>query len=307
MSLNQVEENTYCNSDAYNQVYDKSRLDNHMISLTGWVYHTILRPNASFFSKLLKISMAEYNIPMQYQYHESGEQNRRKLQISCRQPTPRSNLVILPVTYTYIFDYHSPRKHYVIHHIEIINDHQCECIQILGNNWYCFRTFAINIFHFTFHPTAPTLPKQLKTKGAFHLNIDSFAADPPHVVPYRPFIVDPRASVPGTRTHFLTWDAFPGTDGYFTSTVVPGMEELSSFVRENPAVPLVYTVRGQSVHYLEDIVKPIYDKVVTDVLDPLVAALPWEAIPAAVKYDPAYFLVPCRGKGVPLTYLENPC
>ena len=59
------------------------------------------------------------------------------------------------------------------------------------------------------------------------------------------------------------------------------------------------------MHYLEDIVKPIYDKMVTDVLDPLVATLPWEAIPAAVKYDPAHALVPCRGKGVHLRTLKT--
>ena len=167
---------------------------------------------------------------------------------------------------------------------------------------YTFRTKYKKMFHFTFHSPAPTLPKQLKIKGAFHLNIDSFGAEPPHVVPYRPFLVDPRT---GTRSHFLTWDAFPGADGYFTTTVVPGMEELSSFVQENPTITVVHTVRGQRVNYLEDIVKPIYDKLVTDVLNPLVAGIPWEAIPTAVKYEPAYALIPCRGKGVHLRTLKT--
>ena len=305
MALNQIEENVYCNSDAYDIIYNKPQLDNYMTYLAGWVYHTILRPNISFFSKLLKISIAEYNIPSQYQYSHLGEQNRRKLNIMCRQPNPRNHLVILPITYFYIFDYHSPRKNYIIGNVEIINNHDCECIQILGNNQYCFRTYDINIFHFTFHPPAPMLPKKHKRKGAFHLKIDSFITVPPHVVPYRPFLVDPGKPAIGSRTHFLPWNDFPSTDGYFTTTIVPGMLEISSFLRENPAIPVVYTVRGQSVHYLEDIVRPIYDKIVTDVLNPLVAVLPIHGVPAAVKYDPAHPTIPCHHKGTSLRTLKS--
>jgi len=305
MSYNQIDENVYCNSDAYDQIYDKTVLDAQMLSLSGWFSTHILQPNIVFFSKLLRVNRSTNNIPLRYQYHHLGEQNRRELKLSVRVPN-RNNLVLFSLTYTYQFDYHSPGKKYAIGDTVIINRSECTCIRDqLPNHMYIFITKRRNAFHFTFHPPAPTLPKQLKTKGAFHLNIDSFADDPPHVVPYRPFLVDPRTSVPDTRTHFLSWDAFTSTDGYFTSTVVPGMEELSSFVRENPAVPVVHTARGHSVHYLEDIVKPIYDKLVTDVLNPLVATLPWEAIPAAVKYDPAYPLVPCRGKGVHLRTLKT--
>jgi len=293
-SMNQIQENVYCNSDAYNVIYDKSVLDTRILPLSNWITTTHLPSYVIFFSKLLKVSYAKYNIPLQYQYHESGEQNRRELEINVHLPS-RTNLVIIEVIYRYVFDYHSPSKKYSIGDTENINNTHCKCIHMQqSSHIYTFRTKYKKMFHFTFHSPAPKLPKGLKTKGAFHLNIDSFAADPPHVVPYRPFLVDPRASVPGTRTHFLSWDAFTSTDGYFTSTMITGMDELSSFVHENPAVPLVHTVRGQPVHYLEDIMKPIYDKVVTDVLDPLVTGLPGYAVPAAVKYDPLHSTVACH-------------
>jgi len=306
MTLNQIQENVYCNSDSYDRIYDKSILETNIVPLSVWADTNHIQPNLDFFSKLLKVNITQHHnqIPLQNQYNESGEQNRRGLDITVDN-RPKSNLVICQFVYRYKFNYHSPGKKYTQGITEFINNSLCKCIRVVSNNMYVFRTCYQNAFHFTFHSPNPTLPKQLKTKGAFHLIVDSFAAEPPHIMPYRPFLVDPRTSVPDTRSHFLTWDDFPGTDGYFTSTVVPGMEELSSFVRENPVVPVVHTVRGQPVHYLEDIVKPIYDKLVTDVLDPLVATLPWEAIPAAVKYDPAHALVPCRGKGVHLRTLKT--
>ena len=296
MSLNQIEENLYCNSESYNPTYDKNYLETRLQTINSWVNGSIIQPNLHFFSNMLKINIVSSNrIPPHYQYHDRDERSRRGLQISVRwQPRKNKPYVIFSITYQYRFDYHSPGKHYMRANKETINNRLCECIQDLGNDMYIFQADSINLFHFTFHSPAPKLPKELKIKGAFHLNIDSFAAEPPHIVPYRPFLVDPRTSVPGTRTHFLTWDAFPGTDGYFTSTMITGMEELSSFVRENPTITMVHTVRGQPVHYLEDIVKPIYDKVVTDVLDPLIAGLPGHAVPAAVKYDPLHSTVACH-------------
>ena len=307
MPLNQIEENVYCNSEAYTNIYDKTYLETQMQTLSSWVNHTIIHPNIYFFSNMLKINVVSSNrIPPQYQYHDVDEQNRRGLQVNVRKRTRKNKpYVIFSLTYQYIFDYQSSTKNYVRGNKETINNVVCECMQYLGNDMYIFQTDIIHLFHFTFHPPTPTLPKEHKIKGAFHLKMDSFSAVPPHVVPYRPFLVDPRKPTLGSRTHFLPWNAFPGTDGYFTTTVVPGMMEISSFLQENPAVPVVYSVRGQTVHYLEDIVRPIYDKIVTDVLDPLAAGLRTHDVPAAVKYDPAHPTIPCHHKGTSLRTLKK--
>jgi hypothetical protein len=304
-SLNQLQENVYCNSESYNAIYDKSVLDAHMVPLSRWITTTFIQPYLVFFSKLLQVSYARYNIPLQYQYHESGEQNRRGLELSVNLPS-KTNLVIIEVIYRYIFDHHSPSKSYIIGDTETINSTRCNCIHAQqSNHVYTFRTKYKKAFHFTFHSPNPSLSSHQKTKGAFHLKIDSFITVPPHVVPYRPFLVYPGKPAIGSRTHFLPWNDFPSTDGYFTTTIVPGMLEISSFLRENPAIPVVYTVRGQSVHYLEDIVRPIYDKIVTDVLNPLVAVLPIHGVPAAVKYDPAHPTIPCHHKGTSLRTLKS--
>ena len=306
MVLNQIQENVYCNSDTYDRIYDKSILETNIAPLSVWADTTLIQPNIAFFSKLLKVNVSQHHnqIPLQNQYDESGEQNRRGLDVTVDN-RPHFNLVISQIVYRYKFNFHSPGKRYTQGMTETINNTLCKCIRVLNNHVYVFRTCYQNLFHFTFHPPTPTLPKEHKIKGAFHLKMDSFAAVPPHVVPYRPFLVDPRKPTLGSRTHFLPWNAFPSTDGYFTTTVVPGMLEISSFLQENPAVTVVYTVRGQTVHYLEDIVRPIYDKIVTDVLDPLAAGLRTHDVPAAVKYDPAHPTIPCHHKGTSLRTLKK--
>jgi len=253
-----------------------------------------------FFSKMLKINIPE-NVAPWYQHNLNSELNRRGLIVNYKAKTVgRSYYVISSIRHQYTFDYLSTTKTYTMNEVERINDVSCTCVNVpqRGSFLYTFETFYTNLFHFSFHTPDLTKPIREKFRAAFHLNIDSLKNG---VIPYRPFVFDPTVKAPQPNK-FLLWDDFTGiANDYFSTSNSsdPNLElnEITMFLqKQTTPIPLVFkTKNGVLLNYIDDIVKPIYNKIVTDVLNPLAAlTVPRIIPPAAVNYGSTNNFVPCN-------------
>ena len=301
MAWNQIKENTYCNSDSYNGIYDTSHVFLNCNTIQPWVTNTIITPNLVFFSKMLKINIPQ-NVAPWYQHHLISERNRRGLIVKYKtKMVGKPIYVISSVAHQYTFDYLSTTKAYNINEIERINDVSCTCVNVpqRGSFLYTFETYYKNLFHFSFHTPDPTKLRREKYRAAFHMNIDSLKTN--GIIPYRPFVFDPTVKAPHPNK-FLSWDDFTGTtNDYFTTTnntdPTLDLNEIAMFLHKQATpIPLVFKTRnGVLMNYVDDIVKPIYNKIVTDVLNPLAAiTVPRIIPPAAINYGSTNHFVPCK-------------
>jgi len=291
LNTNQIHENVYCNSDSYNGIYNKNLLMNKINRMKYFVETQYVYPNIQFYSKMLRININSVN-PISQQYTVNGEIDRRGLKIVVNvQHFPRKNFIMFSVECNYFFNYHSnneytpgPRHHY-------INNNKCKCLLSLPNNIYTFEAEDVNVFHFTFHTPSNLTPRE-KSKGAFHLIIDSLRHG--GVIPYRPFIIDPRRSVVPKR--FITWDMFDGSMNNFfaTNAGVYGINDINSFLLRFPKQLSFPNTPTQNIHYINDIVKPLYDKIVVDILNPI-PTIPATitCVPPAIEYNRTIPMVKC--------------
>lgn len=261
MRWNQIAENTYCNSEKYNPIYDPIQLQVELNNIVPWIDAHVIQPNLPLFAKMLKINSQRSNIPLQYQKMVGDEMNQRGLKINCFVSKP-ANLesVILEIRYSYIFDYMSTKK-FNKSDEHMINGHLSSYIRNLENNKSIF-TRRENLFHYTLHDISNRNPIE-KYKAAFHLIVDSMKVI--DTMPYRPFIVD------HTTRHFVSFDEFDSSlnNIYTTDDTTLELEELKPFLLSNTTIPLVYNVNGTNIHYINNVIEPIYNKIVEDVLNPI--------------------------------------
>jgi len=287
---NQIYENVYCNSESYNDIYNKKLLISKFRRLESFVENFYINSNMQFFSKMLRININTIN-PVGQQYTVNGEIDRRKLEIIVKtRYIPRKDYIVFSIECSYFFNYQSnnmfiPGKEF------IINDKKCIFYNRLTNNINTFKAEDINVFHFTFHTPSNLTPRE-KSKGAFHLIIDSLRHG--GVIPYRPFIIDPRRSVVPKR--FITWDMFDGSMNNFfaTNAGVYGINDISSFLLRFPQQLSFPNTPTQNIHYINDIIKPLYDKIVVDILNPI-PTIPTTItrVPPAIEYVRTIRIVDC--------------
>jgi len=285
---NQIKENTACNSSVYDQIYDNTLIDPANKLLEPWVETNFIVPNQVFFSNLLRVNiLPSRNIPNQYQYHGTDERNRRGLELNIEtKHSTKSMQSTFAVTYKYVYDYHSPRRRIRKNETVQVEDKSAYCISVLGNDMYEMRTWWYNVFHFTFHSPNPE-PLYKKFRGAFHLNIDCLkSSDTGNIIPYRGFELDPRGG--GVPQRFLTWGEVDTcmNDFFTTLDVSLNVNDITPFLLRNRGkVTLTYpTNTGATLHLIDDILKPIYDEVVTHTLNPVVVQYPHSVVvPVAVR------------------------
>jgi hypothetical protein len=240
---------------------------------------------------MLKIS----SVNSQIQYTILGEINRRSLQFTSDVLYRKDinniinpEYIMLTFSYRYEFDVHSPTKVYKIDDSETINNKKCKCIDDSNRNQhiYTFKTNFYTLFHFSFH-IPNTNNKKFKFRGAFHVWVDYLQEN--GVVPYRPFIIDPRQTA--MPHQFVLWDNINTIlkDFFTTSNTSIDLSEIAPFLLKHPGKVVDYTTsRGRTVNFIDTILKPIYDKIVVDILNPLLAASTITIqVPVAVQYDPS--------------------
>jgi len=296
MRWNQVAENTRCNSFEYNPMYNPIQFQAQLSQIDPSINTTFVQPHRMLFAKMVGIT-THRNPPPQHRRDDGEELNQRGLLVktvltSQYDLSNNPNLVVYTVIYSYLFDYQTTSgvsfscgQHYNIK----INqkDAFVTCLAVLPNNRYMFLK-KVPIAHFTFHAPA-VLRKEEKYKGAFHLKVDMMNTN--NIVPYRPFIVDHQVN------RFYRFDDFDTLlDGLYTSTDTSlDINELKLFRLKEPSVVTTYMVNGSMVDYITDIVKPIYDTIVQDVLNPLAAtALMGTVFTTPVPYIPDRRVRYCR-------------
>lgn len=295
MIKNQIFQNVYCNSATYDRIYDKNRILTRLHQIKMSIENNHILPNMQFFSNMLKINLGSVTVPRnRYNSPNNIEIDRRGLEVSLKPRYIRGNdYVLCKAQYQYIFDVHSTANIYTINDEFVTNNQLCECIDVSQNGIYTFQSDIYDLFHFSFHSPS-TIPNDDKVRGAFHIKIDTMRNG--SIIPYRPFILDPRKSVVPKR--FITWDTFDLSmnDFFTTNKAHLGVNDIKLFVRRNPHIIVSYPngPGGQNVHYINDIIKPIYDQIITDMLNQVVRNNPLlTSVPAAVEYKRGVNQVEC--------------
>ena len=292
---NQINVNVYCNSVNYDKIYDNRHIGRNLLRLESRIMNHYIVPNMQFFSRMLRVNINTVVAPTdQYNSANNIEINRRGLIISFDLfEYTNPNYIIISIRYKYIFDFHSPLIRYRKggEYDSINNHYSCTCINSLQNNYYTFKTIETNVFHFCFHaPNSEAL--STKFKGAFHLKIDNLINN--KCIPYRPFIVEPRNQGP---KRFVTWDQMDMSfNNFFTTTETDlKIREIKPFLLEFPIQLSYPNTPTTNVHYLDDIIKPIYNTIVVDVLNTLPTInTAIDKVPAAVEYNRANKTYMCK-------------
>jgi len=291
---NQINVNVYCNSINYDKIYDAAHIENGLYQINSHLMNHYIVPNMQFFSKMLRVNINTVVAPAdRYNSEDNIEINRRGLIITfdlLNYGNP--DYIFYSARYKYIFDFHSPTVRYYKGIKKTINKHYlCKCTDVLQNNYYTFETNPTNIFHFCFHaPNSEAL--STKFKGAFHLKIDNLINN--KCIPYRPFIVEPRNQGP---KRFVTWDKMDMSfNNFFTTTETDlKIREIKPFLLEFPIQLSYPNTPTTNVHYLDDIIKPIYNTIVVDVLNTLPTInTAIDKVPAAVEYNRANKTYMCK-------------
>jgi hypothetical protein len=114
-----------------------------------------------------------------------------------------------------------------------------------------------------------------------------------NVVPFRPMIANRNTNV----CHFYKFDDFDASlnDIFTTRHIELDIDEYTPFILRNPTTSLMYDVNGVQIHYVNDIIKPIYDKIIMDLLNPISQMyIRTNDIPMEVSYDPSKAVVMCK-------------
>jgi len=232
--------------------------------------------------------------------HTIGYQtNRRNLEIN---PyifvDPNFTYICLILQYKYQFDYVSRRTRFKKNKRAIVGNVNYKCKDIFPNYTYVLETPKYQLLHFTFH--SPNMVKDRRYRGAFHLNLDWLDRGTVER-PFRAFNLDTRQSVQPQR--FLEWDEYDTSmNGFFTTkSTRENLFEITPFLQKHRrSIQLIFpNGSGGMRHVIHDFVRPLYDHVVTHILNPLLLAHGTTiSVPVAVNHVPgsgAADVVDCSG------------
>jgi len=305
MKWNQISENILCNSEYYVKLYDSDQMRFHNILSsinTNYVNNHITNTYASFFEEYLQIKLPNSNSPMK---SVGPEINRRELKLYSSEKHSGRNSY-LNIDYEYKFDYvYQGIYSLPVGSTFVLNKHKYGVSNIQLDNatnttLLTLRTRRDSLFHFSFHGTDPSLTRIEKRSGAFHLRIDKMLTTSglrKIQKNFRPFILldtgkfarfDDFSYVRPKR-----WKATLKSIHNYTSTVDDRVwtgELQTQFTRKNTSKYLITSIRmnGHTINYVHQIVKPIYDHIVTHLLNPLVPIVFPGAVnpPKLHRYDP---------------------
>lgn len=157
-------------------------------------------------------------------------------------------------------------------------------MDVLQNNRYIFERIN-KLFHITLHNVSCDPPSR-KGCGAFHMKVNSMDTDI-GVMAYRPFIIHPVNT--SNRYEFFKFSDFETrlTDYFTTDDIRLQINELRPFVIKH--------AEWNDTDYIQTILGPVYDKFVTDVLNPLAQQkLKNAVIPIPTMYVPNRPVDSCR-------------
>jgi hypothetical protein len=182
-NTNQLSENIYCNSEAYNVIYDANYIMSTLTAMRPAV-NTLLNNNTIYFSRYLDTHIGvpvpgnEVQIPPEF--------NRLNMRVSSFVAMRHPGLIIYVIYLKYEFEYYDVSNHYIPGDPYTMHNQNCEYVQYLGKNWHKFVTFPIDMLHFSFHDIAVSLSSRAKSVGSFHLRFDYI-----NMKVFRPFIIHP--------------------------------------------------------------------------------------------------------------------
>ena len=232
----------------------------------------------------LQINTKEFNIPIPDQHTIQYQENRRKLDwIIDIDARPRQTIV--SIDYRYIFDYKPlTKKSYRKNDDVTIGGIPFACRDVLKNNRYIFER-TNTLFHITFHNITCDPPTR-KGCGAFHMKVNSMDTDI-GVIAFRPFIIHPVNT--SNRYEFFKFSDFETrlTDYFTTDDIRLQINELRPFVIKH--------AEWNHTDYIQNILGPVYDKFVTDVLNPMAQLKMTNAIiPIPTMYVPNHPVDSCH-------------
>ena len=247
---NQVSENIYCNSEAYNVIYDASYILSGLLNIQPTV-DTLLNTHNSYFSQYLDANIGVPTPGNEITVHP--EMNRRNLKVFSMGYKRNKGLIVYALSATYEFDYYDASNTYIPNDVYTIGGKDSEYIQNLGKNTHKFERTPIDFFHFSFHGVNNLSPRQ-KSVGAFHVKFDDI-----HPNVFRPFIIHPVR----TGYQFYKFHTFSRhlLNYYTTVRSSPIINEFTAYMTRNP--------HENRPRLISNIVAPVYDLVVAQVLDPL--------------------------------------
>jgi len=288
MNWNQISENILCNSEYYVEMYDSdpNRFFHKLSNVnTNYISDFITNKHASFFEEYLQINLPNSKTPLK----TSGvEINRRDLKLySNEKITKSSSFLNIEYRYTFDFVYKGIYKGKLgqcftqnnqKNHIYTITPDNTTNTTLLT-----LRTLPINLFHFSFHGKDPNLKRTEKRLGAFHLRIDKMLTTKGFrkiQKNFRPFILLDTGK-------FALFDDFSylrprrlknthkKVHNYITTMDerVKTNELQTYFTRKKTNRNLITTVHddnGIRMNYVHQIIKPIYDNIINQALNPLV-------------------------------------
>ena len=249
-NTNQLSENIYCNSEAYNVIYDANYIMSTLTTLKPSI-DTLLNNNITFFSNKLS---APVGIPaLGYEINDHPEMNRRNLKVSSALIRRHRNLIVYTIYSTYDFSLYDTSNTFTLNTGYSINGNNCEYIQNLGKGWHKFQRKPIEFFHFSFHGVNSISPRE-KSVGAFHVKFDWIDR-----CMFRPFIIHPvRTGYQFYRFH----DFSKYLINYYTTVrSVPAVNEFTAYMTRNP--------HKNEPGMISNIVIPIYDTLIVQLLNPL--------------------------------------
>jgi hypothetical protein len=297
---NQISENILCNSEYYAEIQKdaSNNLYTNLVNQRLYCKNHIKKYN-SFFQNYLDIYIGN-SLGKNIDY----ELNRRNLIISYNDNNISSG-VYSNITYRYTYDYIYAGNVSLLNKGDIfidVGDKECRIINIdVSTNIIKLRTPSENLFHFSFHEPYYITDRQNKWGGLFHMKIDRMRVNNTSIIEqiplnYRPFIVPHVKNSVYTNSSnniimdvsnaFAKFEDFDSGvfDGYYTTknkriltnelqvyllrnNSPNGKKLVDTIVFKNP-------VNGKrKTSYINDVIAPIYNHIVIEVLDPLLHAL----------------------------------
>lgn len=297
---NQISENILCNSEYYAEIQKdaSNSLYTNLVNQRLYCKNYIKKYNP-FFQNYLDIYIGN-SLGKNIDY----ELNRRNLIISYNDNNISSG-VYSNITYRYTYDYIYTGNVSLLNKGDIfidVRDKECRIINIdVSTNIIKLRTPNENLFHFSFHEPYYITDRQNKWGGLFHMKIDRMRVNKTSIIEqiplnYRPFIVPHVKNSVYTNSSnniimdvsnaFAKFEDFDSGvfDGYYTTKNKRILtNELQVYLLRNKtpigekledAIVFKNPVNGKrKTSYINDVIAPIYNHIVIDVLDPLLHTL----------------------------------
>jgi hypothetical protein len=284
MSWNQINENILCNSDYYYKINCKnsSLLYIQLQKLNKSFVTGFVSSFGNFFEEYLQINLVNSSSNKK---NVGVELDRDNLELYCKVRRTQSGAYV-NIQYAYIFNYTYTKNSVPIPGNYYQLDNNRKCIIIGYDNVSKILTLSSereNLFHFSFHEYPSSLTRELRSDGAFHLKIDKMRGFKHsfdfQVISsnFRPFIIPNLDNLPFPNPiEFALFDDFSTTlNNYYTTSDINVLSnELQLYLLRNVSpngemVVDVVDISGVKISYIYDIIRPIYNKIVVDVLNKL--------------------------------------